>query len=560
MVMVKGKAMNQTILENAVHSGSFPALGGNLKVLMVWPKIPASFWSFQGIMGILKTRAVMPPLGLITLAAMCPKDWEIRLVDQAMEDLSDEDILWANLVVVSAMHVQRDGVSEVLTRARKLERCTIVGGPYASSQPDVLLNQADHVVVGEPDEVFSEIARDLEGGVARRLYEIHDKPDVTKTPIPRFDLLKLDMYASMPIQFSRGCPFQCEFCDIITIYGRKPRTKTPEQVIGELEELYRLGWRKEVFIVDDNFIGNRKRALDLVKELAPWQKAHRYPFAFYTEASIDLAQCTELVEEMVHANFFYVFIGIESPSTQSFIESKKYQNLRDDLLHAVRYIHSKGLWVTGGFIVGFDSDPEDIFDQQIDFITKAAIPWAMIGFLQAPPTTPLFKRMLDEGRLIKDSQATSNFSLPDFHTKMPLLTLLKGYRRTLARLYDPEAFYDRGFRSIWHWKAQPSQKPPNFPVLSKASILFKSIWYQGIRSSYRKAYWKFFWQILHYWGKQPHKLWLGFTVLISGHHFLPYAAIVIAELDKEIRKRAPDNDAGDLLTLAAIGINDQIMS
>jgi radical SAM superfamily enzyme YgiQ (UPF0313 family) len=401
----------------------------------------------------------MPPLGLITLAALCPGQWTIRLLDRALEDLLDADILWADLVMVSGMHVQKDDIREILGRARALGRRTVIGGPYASSQPELLLSLADHVVVGEPDEVFSQIATELETGAARRLYTVHEKPDVRSTPVPRFDLLKADAYASMSIQFSRGCPFQCEFCDIITLYGRKPRTKSPGQALRELEALFELGWRKPVFIVDDNFIGNHKLALELAQELEQWQKAHDYPFVFYTEASIDLAQRPALLEAMVKANFFFVFVGIESPSKESLQETKKFQNLRQDPLDGIRFLQGRGLWVTGGFIIGFDSDPEDIFERQVEFIERAAIPWAMAGFLQAPPTTALYDRMLKEGRLIEQGAVTSNFAPPNFRTALPLPVLLEGVRRTLLSIYSPSSFYERAFRSLLQWRLANTRGP-----------------------------------------------------------------------------------------------------
>ena len=320
--------------------GAFPPLGKNLKVLLVWPKIPNSFWTFTGMMEVLPEKVVMPPLGLITVAALCPESWTLRLVDLGVEELTDEDILWADLVMVSAMTVQRDGLQEVLARARRLGRRTMVGGPYASGEPRMLAI-ADHVVVGEPDEVFNEIAHDLEDGTARRLYEIADKPDVTRTPVPRFDLLNLDCYASMSVQFSRGCPFQCEFCDIIILYGRKPRTKLRAQMLAELDALLSLGWRKQVFMVDDNFIGNHARALELCVELEKWQQARRYPVMFYTEASMDLARKSALMDAMVRANFFYVFLGIESPSKESLQEVKKLQNLAMDPVGCIDAIHQK---------------------------------------------------------------------------------------------------------------------------------------------------------------------------------------------------------------------------
>src|SRR6266550_7025325 len=276
-----------SILQNETPSGSFPPLGPNIKVLMVWPRFPPSFWGFEGVLEMLPEKAMTPPLGLITVAALCPASWSIRLIDHAFDELRDEDVLWADLVMVSAMHAQRADTLAVLAQARSLGRRTFIGGPWASSEPDLLSLEADHVLAGEVEEVFPAIAAALEQGTALSLYRITDKPDMTRSPVPRFDLLQLNKYTSMPVQFSRGCPFQCEFCDIITIYGRRPRTKTPAQMIGELDTLRELGWRNEVFIVDDNFIGNSKHALELARDLTAWGRMHRQPFSFYTEASID---------------------------------------------------------------------------------------------------------------------------------------------------------------------------------------------------------------------------------------------------------------------------------
>jgi len=518
---------------------SLPPLGPAIKVLMIWPRFPSSFWSFDGVMDLVPIETDQPPLGLLTVAALCPKNWTLRLIDRGFEDLLDTDILWADLVMVSGMRVQKDDIRETLLRARALGKRTMIGGPFASSEPELLLQLADHVVAGEPDEVFPEIAADLERGSPKRLYVIKDKPDVSKTPLPRFDLLKIEKYASMAVQFSRGCPFQCEFCDIITIYGRKPRTKRPSQLLAELDALFELGWRDQVFIVDDNFIGNHKLALGLALELEEWQKSHGYPMLFYTEASIDLAQRSELIEAMVKANFFYVFIGIESPSPKSLTEAKKFQNLRRDPLESIRFIQSQGLWVTEGFIIGFDSDTEEIFEQQRDFIERAAIPWAMAGFLQAPPTTPLFDRMLKEGRLLLESTATSNFDPPNFRTLLPLPVLLEGYRGILASLYAPSAFYDRCYRSLLQWKARKPQKPPEIPFWTMLGIVVRSIAHQGILSSYRKAYWKFLLRLVARWSLNPAKFSMGFAMLLSGHHFIHYARNLVVQLDCELDKFIP---------------------
>jgi radical SAM superfamily enzyme YgiQ (UPF0313 family) len=515
---------------------SFPALGPAIKVLMVWPRFPASFWSLGEVTEIVPERSLVPPLGLITVAALCPKQWEIRLVDLAFEELSDEDLLWANLVMVSAMEIQREGVRQTLERASKLNRRTMIGGPYASSEPQALLPLADHVVVGEPDEIFQGIAADLEGGSARRLYRVTEKPDVSRTPAPRFDLLALKKYTLMSVQFSRGCPFTCEFCDIITLYGRRPRTKSPAQLIGELDALLRLGWRKEVFVVDDNFIGNNKAALELARELERWQHCNRYPFEFFTEASIDLASRPALLDAMVKANFCRVFIGIESPSTESLKEAKKFQNLRRDPLDCIRLIQQHGLWVMGGFIVGFDSDPPDIFDRQIEFVERAAIPWAMMGLLQAPPTTPLYDRMKREGRLVPESPEPSNFSPPNFRTVLPLPELLAGTKRMLLTLYDPRHFYERVFDSLERWQLQPEQRAPALSWLYLLRVVFKSVWKQGVLSGYRRAYWRFLRRLMIRWGLDPQKRRLGFELAFSGHHFIRYARHVAETLEAESRR------------------------
>jgi radical SAM superfamily enzyme YgiQ (UPF0313 family) len=530
----------------------FPPLGRAIQVLMIWPRFPASFWSFAKIMEILPKKAIHPPLGLLTVAALCPKSWELRLIDRTVEDLQESDLEWADLVMLSGMHVQKDDIHALLRRARALGKRTMIGGPYASSEPEVLTRLADHVVVGEPDEVFAEIAADLERGTARPMYVITEKPDVGKTPVPRFDLLKIKKYASMAVQFSRGCPFQCEFCDIITIYGRKPRTKAPAQLLAELDRLHELGWRDQVFVVDDNFIGNHKRALELAKSLEDWQHRHQRPFFFYTEASMDLAQRPELIEAMVKANFFYVFVGIESPSKDSLSEAKKFQNLRRDPLECIRTIQNGGLWVTGGFIIGFDSDSETIFDDQREFIEQAAIPWAMAGFLQAPPTTPLYERMRKEGRLVENFTATSNFSPPNFRTKLPLPFLLQGYRDTLAALYSPSGYFNRCLNSLSQWTTRREQTAKaQYPLGRMIATALRSILKQGILASYRDGYWRFLFQVLRRCWQSPAKLRMGIMLLFSAHHFINYAKSVAEELDAELRRITPASEVRESLPISA---------
>jgi radical SAM superfamily enzyme YgiQ (UPF0313 family) len=514
-------------------SVSFPPLGQNLKVLLVWPRFPPSFWGFEGVLEMMPEAASTPPLGLVTVAALCPSTWTLRLLDHAFDAITDEDYKWADLVMVSAMHAQRTDALAILRRARALGTRTFIGGPWASSEPDVVQLDADHVMVGEAEEVFSAVAVALENGTAQSMYRVTDKPDLSCSPIPRFDLLRMDKYTSMPVQFARGCPFQCDFCDIITIYGRKVRGKSSAQLIAELDRLRELGWHSEVFIVDDNFIGNRKNALHLVQDLAVWGEEHGRPFSFYTQASVDLADRPELMEAMVAANFMYVFLGIESPSAEALKGSKKFQNLRKDNLEQVRIIQQNGLWVLAGFIVGFDSDDQTIFARQREFIERSAIAWAMAGMLQAPPTTPLFDRMKAEGRLIEDSESISNFSAPNFRTVMPLPTLLHGLSGLLADLYEPRAFFQRALRSLEVWKTRPNQKPPETSMAYDLRLLAASIWTQGVKSGYRRAYWGFLGTLARRYWNSPAKLWMGSMLLFSAHHFLIYARQVADELERD---------------------------
>jgi radical SAM superfamily enzyme YgiQ (UPF0313 family) len=431
------------------------------------------------------------------------------------------------------MHAQRFYARDILLRARALGRRTFVGGPWASSGPEVVLEFADHVMVGEAEEAFAGIARALEQGTAQPLYNVIEKPDMTASPMPRFDLLRLDKYTTMPVQFSRGCPFQCEFCDIITIYGRKPRAKTNAQLIAELDTLRELGWRNEVFIVDDNFIGNHHKALSLTRELAVWQREHNHPFPLQTQASIDLAAKTDLLHAMVDANFMYVFIGIETPSSEALKESRKFQNLRSDNVQQVRIIQEAGIWVLAGFIVGFDSDDATIFERQREFIELTNITWAMAGILQAPPTTALYDRMKREGRLHEDSEALTNFSPPNFDPVLPVPVLLRGLGTLLSGLYEAKPFFKRALRSLEVWQPRASQVPPRLPLSYNLRVLAVSMWRQGVQSPYKQEYWKFLFQLIRRFGRQPAKLWLGFTVLLSAHHFLIYSREVAQELEQE---------------------------
>ena len=525
--VIKRRGANCTMPADPLH---LAPLGPNLKVLLVWPRFPQSFWGFEGALNMMPEDAVTPPLGLITVASLCPPSWSLKLLDSAFDEITDADLREADLIMVSAMHAQRTDAIAILRRARSVGTRTFIGGPWASSEPEIVQLEADHVMVGEAEEVFAGIAQALEKGTALHVYHVTQKPDLSVSPVPRFDLLRMDKYTSMPVQFARGCPFQCDFCDIITIYGRKVRGKTSVQMVAELDRLHELGWRGEVFIVDDNFIGNRKHSLELCRDIAQWGEARGKPFSFYTQASVDLADRPELMDAMVAANFMYVFLGIETPSSEALKGSKKFQNLKHDTLEQVRIIQQNGLWVMAGFIVGFDSDDEKIFERQREFIEQSAIPWAMAGMLQAPPTTPLFDRMRAEGRLIENSDAISNFSAPNFRTNMPLPALLHGLSRLLADLYDPKTYFQRALRSLEAWQTRPSQKPKYTSFLYELRIVTSSMWTQGVRSRYRREYWRYLGTLIRRYRNSPPHIWMGFSLLLAAHHFLVYSRHVSDEL------------------------------
>jgi len=413
-------------------------------VLLVYPEYPDTFWSFKHALRFVSKRATFPPLGLLTVAAMLPKDWEKKLVDMNAGPLRDEDLRWADWVFLSAMAVQRNSVEEVLKRCREAGAKTVASGPLFTEEPEEF-GQVDHLVLGEAEVTLPRFLRDLKEGKPQRIYTASERADLSMTPVPLWDLVDMRGYDSMCIQYSRGCPFNCEFCDITALFGRIPRTKSAEQILAELDALYTRGWRGGVFFVDDNFIGNRgKLKREVLPAIAGWMRKRRYPFQFFTEASIDLADDEELMSLMTEAGFYKVFVGIETPNEESLEECQKFQNRGRDMVASVRKLQHRGFAVQGGFIVGFDNDPPNIFDRQIRFIQKSGIVEAMVGLLNAPKGTRLYKRLKAEGRILWDKISGNNmdFSL-NFVPKMPRHLLLKGYRDILATIYAPREYYER---------------------------------------------------------------------------------------------------------------------
>jgi radical SAM superfamily enzyme YgiQ (UPF0313 family) len=447
---------------------------------------------------------------------MLPSRWQKRLVDLNVQRLKDSDLDWADVVFFSAMIVQGPSLENQIARAKRRGKRTVVGGPISSAHDKSLL-QADHVVEGEAEEIISVLAEDLERGTAQKHYSNSQVVDVTRVPLPDLHLAPMRRYSSMSIQFSRGCPFTCEFCDIIEIYGRRPRTKTPDQVCAELDQLYHLGWRGSVFMVDDNFIGNKKSVKALLPRLVAWMREHKHPFTLYTEASLNLAEDEEMLAMMREAHFTRVFLGIETPVAESLKETTKFQNLRKDLLESVRLIQAYGMEVMAGFIVGFDNDPPDVFDRQIEFIRQAAIPLSMVGLLNAVPNTQLWRRLKAEGRLLKASLGNNTVSDLNFIPRMDAQQLLDGYNRILQTIYNPREYFQRA--SAFLSQLGSGSRSPL--VFSDVLALGRSLWRQGLLSNYRGEYWKFIAQSVR---QHRHHFSKAITLAIMGHHFFALTA------------------------------------
>ena len=413
------------------------------RILLVHPEFPTTYWSFDHALPFVGKKASLPPLGLMTVAAMLPPAYEVRLVDLNVTALSPADVSWADLVFLSAMIVQKESFDEVTALCRQLGKPVVAGGPYPISMYGQIQG-VDHFVLDEAELTLPRFLEDLEKGRPGRVYRDERKPDLTGTPVPRFDLIDVAAYDSMPLQYSRGCPYNCEFCDIIEMFGHVQRTKNPAQFLRELDAVWATGFRGGVFIVDDNFIGNRRKTRELLRAVVGWQKEHGHPFPLSTEASIDLAQDEELLDLMVEAGFVMVFVGIETPDEATLAFTQKTQNLKAGILASVLKIQARGIEVTGGFIVGFDTDTPDIYQRQIDFIQEAGIPIAMVGLLNAVPKTQLYKRLQAEGRLLADTTGNNTHTLRlNFVPRRPEAEVVEGYKRVLATLYSPENYFRR---------------------------------------------------------------------------------------------------------------------
>jgi radical SAM superfamily enzyme YgiQ (UPF0313 family) len=485
-----------------------------MNILLVYPKYPDTFWSFKHALKFVSKKASFPPLGLLTVAALLPKDWYKRIIDMNTNKLMDDDILWADFIFISAMSIQSDSANEVIQRCKMLNAKIVAGGPLFTSSSEKYQN-IDHLILNEAEITLPQFLSDLNKGMAKQKYTSEDWADITITPLPLWELISINNYTSMNVQYSRGCPFDCDFCDITVLYGRKPRTKNKEQVIAELDALYFTGWRGPVFFVDDNFIGNKaKLKKEILPAIAEWNKKRKNPFYFNTEASINLADDDKLMQLMAKAGFEAVFIGIETPNEKSLIECNKTQNRNRDLISSIKKIQESGLEVQGGFIVGFDNDPPAIFDRLTNFIQESGIVTAMVGLLNAPQGTKLQKRLLTEGRLLKDFTGNNTDFSINFIPHMDSEVLLNGYKKILNTIYSPKYYYERVMRFMKDF--EPKKKKifhlnPNYIL-----ALFKSMLKLGVIGEERIYYWKlFFWSLF----RKPQLFSLAILFTIYGFHF-----------------------------------------
>jgi len=483
-----------------------------MNILMVYPEFPDTFWSFKHALRFIRKKASSPPLGLLTVAAMLPSTWHVRLLDLNVVPLMQKDLAWADYVFISAMVVQREAAHKVIARCKQAGVPVVAGGPLFTSEHESF-SDVSHFVLNEAEITLPRFLADLEQGRAERLYTTTEFPDIRQTPVPRWDLLDLNQYATMSLQFSRGCPYDCEFCNITALFGRRPRTKTASQIVAELDALYALGWRGSVFFVDDNFIGNKKQLkAEILPALIDWRKG-KTGAPFHTEVSINLADDDDLMRMMVDAGFDTVFVGIETPDDDSLAECNKFQNRGRDLVESVKRLQRSGMQVQGGFIVGFDSDTPSIFQRQIDFIQKSGIVSAMVGLLQAPAGTRLYQRLEGEGRLLSEMSGDNADGSTNIIPKMDLDTLRAGYKRILDQIYSPKLYYERVITFLREYQPPKVRVHFDFQMLM---AFWRSIYRLGIQGVERVHFWRLWaWTLSH----KPQLFPMAITFAIYGYHF-----------------------------------------
>lgn len=492
-----------------------------MKILLVYPETPSTFWSFKDALKFVSKKSAEPPLGLITVAAMLPGSWEKKLIDLNVSEIRDKEILWADYVFLSAMNVHINSVKEIVRRCNKLNVKIVAGGPLFTTQYQDFLG-IDHFVLNEAENTLPQFLKDLQNGTPKNLYTADQFPDISITPIPRWDLLEKKKYASLSLQYSRGCPYDCEFCSITMLNGHRPRTKSKMQFLNELEQLYKTGFRGSVSIVDDNFIGNkRKLKEEILPAIIDWQKQKKYPFSFITEVSINLADDDDLIKLMVDAAIVSIFVGIETPNNESLAECGKSQNLKRDLVSSVKKLQQNGMIVSGGFIIGFDNDPPQIFEDQISFIQKSGIVNAMVGLLNAPTGTHLYNRLKKENRLLESFNGNNMDGTTNIIPKMNYGDLIKGYSKIIHTIYSPREYYNRIKSFLSEYKV-PSWKS-HMLTTTEIKAFIRLLWSLGILEKGKKYFWRTFIYSLF---KHPKKFSLAMTLSVYGYHFRRIAATI----------------------------------
>jgi len=485
-----------------------------MRILLIYPRTPPTFWSFTHAIKFISKKSSEIPLGLLTVAALLPAEWDQRLIDMNVTRLRDKDLRWADYVFLGGMNVHLSVMQKVIRRCNELDVKVVLGGPLATLNYQELLG-VDHFILNEAELTLPRFIQDLKQGCPQKEYSSPEFPELAKTPIPRWDLLDKSKYASLSLQFSRGCPFNCDFCSIGILNGRRVRTKSQAQFIAELESLYQIGWRGNVFIVDDNFIGNRRQLKsEILPAMIEWMAAKDYPFNFTTEASLNLADDDELAEMMVEAGFQHVFVGIETPNEESLAACGKAQNLNREINSSIQKLQQKGFIVSGGFIVGFDNDPPDIFGRQIQLIQSSGIVTAMVGLLNAPKGTRLYQRMQKESRLLGIMSGDNLDGSVNFIPRMDYQKLIRGYKHILESIYAPKNYFERVKTFLQNYQLPGwGVKKPNFTELR---AFFRSLWRLGLFSTGRRYYWKLLFTSLF---KYPQKFPLAITLSIYGFHF-----------------------------------------
>lgn len=510
-----------------------------MKVLLLYPCFPQSFWSYDRFMEMAGLKAVLPPIEIITIAALLPKDWEIRFHDRNVTPETDADWEWCELVILSAMLAQKQDFHNLIQKAVGLGKKVAVGRPYPTSVPeDSLASRADYLILDEGEVTIPQFLQAISQGKEQGVFCTQEKPDVTSSPIPRFDLLKLDSYFAMAVQFSRGCPFNCEFGDIINLYGRKSRTKEPSQTLAELQTLYDLGWRGTIFMVDDNFIGNQRNVKRMLQELIPWMEEYNYPFTFLTEASVNLAEDTELMALMVKAGFYAVFLGIETPDQDSLQVTRKFQNTRNPLVEACNQINQAEMLIYAGFIIGFDGERTGAGKRIQAFVEEIGIPQPMLGILQALPNTALWERLKQEGRLQETSDVGAveigdQNTLMNFTPTRPLAEIASEYVEAFWNMYEPADYLRRCWQQCLRINPNPRLKQNMyFPPGKGIKLLAQLCWHQGWqRSEIRSQFWQKLWLIIR---QKPQFINMYLGLCAAGEHFWEYRVLARERISKQL--------------------------